>query len=365
LRSTFDVDVLRGLLESMDFVVDPVGLIRILEACMSEGLLDNLIGSSKYKFVHDRIQQAAVLLVKGDEKDRMSLYVGKHLIALSTSPSAEDWMLFAAADHLNTVDIHILQEEMPPLALVELNLEAGERAASLAAFSPAAEYHRNAVELLELDEMRWENHYDLCLKLYSSAAEIQFCMGSFDRGQYLTQEVLMNARCPTDKLRAYTSLADGLGQSERHKDALDIYCKALDILGEMPKGAHPIQALRQLYVIKSVFQKMTDAEILSLPRMTDKSKLTAMDVLSKTSVRSFFCTKKFLALCCTMRMLRLTLQYGLCATSAVAVSSYAGLLIGPFKEVELGRRLGNLALQLTVLTNAKEYEARILFNAAR
>ena len=57
------------------------------------------------------------------------------------------------------------------------------------AFAPALTYFTKGVELLPSVSNRWELEYQLCLDLYSSAAEVEFCIGTFTHGEQLAQDV--------------------------------------------------------------------------------------------------------------------------------------------------------------------------------
>jgi len=366
LPSTFDIDILRELLavqEEVNFEAeDPV---KILDQAVAEFLLENAIGSPKYKFAHDRIQQAAMMLVTEGRRDRMAFKFGLVLAKLASSPRAEAWMLFAAVDHLDSVPATFFENDNDRMMLLTLNLDAGESAAAISAFTPALQYFSRAIELLECDHRRWETRYELCLNLYNAAADVELCIGTFTRGQYYVNEVLSNAHVFEDKLLAYMALSEGLGQREKHADALEIDQKILEILGWMPKKPYLIQALMQLKATKSAVKKLSNEKILGLPRLTDKHKLMAMATLSNLAVRAFYCNKKFLALCCTMRQMKLTLKYGLSPASAHAFSAFGIMLWSALGDAEAGKRMNYLAMEIARKVDAREYEAKILFNSAR
>lgn len=364
--STFKLGTLEKLLQARQATHVLNDLAKYLDVGVAEGLLENMIGSPKYQFVHKRISEAALALIPQDERDYLSLVIGRCLMELSLQSNTTDGgLVFVAADRLNSVPIRILTEHIRLVELVELNMKAGERAMSISAFAMAAIYFCRAVELLELDDERWESRYDICLRLYSTAADVEFCVGSFDRAKSFADEVLINASCFDDKLMAYVALADGLGQREKHADALEIDKKVLNHLGELPKRVNVVNALWQASQLKRAFARLTDEDVLTLPMMMDRVKLKAVAALSKLAVRAFYCKKLTLSLCCVLRQVRLTLDYGLSAAGAFALSGYGTLLWNYLGDEKGGRRLIGLSLRVMRLTNAKQYEAKILFNASK
>ena len=69
----------------------------------------------------------------------MRLHVAKNLLKYHESQEHEDWMLFVAADHINSVSSH----DLDPLNVVTLNMKVGQRAVQVSTFIPASDYlHR-------------------------------------------------------------------------------------------------------------------------------------------------------------------------------------------------------------------------------
>ena len=82
---------------------------------------------------------------------------------------------------------------------------------------------------------RWESHYQLCLGLFVLAANVELCVGDYDRAYNYLQEVLSMTKTERDKLPAYIALGEGLGVQERHREGLNIGLKALRILIDFPR----------------------------------------------------------------------------------------------------------------------------------
>ena len=370
LRSTFSLTLLYDLMrDRMDYTGDMESLIAVLEKGVTSGFLENTLGSDMYQFVHDRIRQASLLLAKEEGRHiELSLVVGQYLL---TKSDPEEWMSFAAMDHLNSVPLGILNDQgFTTVELAKLNLRAGKKAAGLSAYAPAASYYRRGVELVEEVPRydRWLSEYDLCLDLYSSAAEIEFCIGSFDVGDSYTTEVFANAISPLDKVRAYTSIAESLGKQDRHMDALDIYEKILNVLGEKLKGVNLIQVLRRFRTVKAMFAAMTPDEIAELPVLADPIRVEVVETLTRTSIRAVWGGKKLLALWVTLRTCEIAVNEGVCAASVAGISTFAAMLASyepPILDVKLGRKIGYGARKLTTKLGARSMETRILFNASR
>ena len=369
LRSSFSLCTLYSLMKGwMDYPGDMQSLIETLEQGVISGFLesDPLI-SDVYHFVHDRVRQASLLLAKEEGRHLgVSLSVSRFLLSRRDQ---EEWMLFAAVDHLNSIPLGVLKGNgLSTLDLVRLNLRAGHKAAQLSAFAPAVNYYNRGVALIE--ELpardRWMEHYCLCLDLYSSAAEVEFCMGSLEIANSHTNEVLANAVVPSDAVRAYTSLAESLGRQDRHLDSVDIYMKILGVLDEKPRGLNLIQILRKLNRVKDMFRKLSPDEISDLPWIQDAKRVEAIETLNRAIVRAMWAGKKLLTVWVTLRICEIAVSEGVCAASVSGISSLGAMLSSfdpPILDVELGRKLGEGARKLTAKLGARSMETRILFTS--
>eukprot|EP00957_Ditylum_brightwellii_P034812 2637971-Ditylum_brightwellii.AAC.1 len=105
---------------------------------------------------HDQIRQSAYSLIPEKERGRWHREIGR-LILKSIPENQVDDVLFIAVNQLNRGEIH-LEEEDHRLDLQKLNLRAGKKAMSLAAFSIAASYLKAGLDMF-LDN-HWEHHYD-------------------------------------------------------------------------------------------------------------------------------------------------------------------------------------------------------------
>ena len=361
LPSTFHFETLRDLLVARSFsVTDTEGLVELLHIAVGEGLIEKLNGSPKYKFAHDKIQQAAMMLVEGEEKSLLSIEVAKDLMELSSQPGRTE-LMFIAVDHLNAVPVGLVDANMDIKHLAEINYDVGRRATKVSAFAVASTYFHKGVDLMAMDENRWDSHYRLCWDLYNSAAEVEFCIGSFEKAERLTAEVLDHAASFDDKLRAYQALSEGLGQRERHAEALESDMKVMKILGLAPRYTNIVTALVHLFAMKRTLSKWTDEQILGLPIVTDRKIVVAMETLSNMVVRSFYCNNKFEALFYVMQQLRLTLRHGLMAESALAFAYYSSMLCTALRDEAFGHRTASLAVSIAKLTKAKARDADIIF----
>jgi predicted ATPase len=345
-------------------------LIRLLDIAVVEGLLENSIGSSSYKFAHDKIQEAAYCLVSSDEeRDKMRLQVGKFFVARAIAAEgdekgrgagSDEWMLFAAADHLNSLDPSSL-DGVSTLDVAKLNLRVGQKAVRVAAFASASQYFLKGIDALQkLPSSPWRSHYDLAYEMYNSSASALLALGSYALCVAHSQEILNNAKTLLEQFPAYWSMEGSLSRQQRHVEAMKLSQTVAERLGVFPKRFHALHLARAFFEVRSLFRKHSDEDsIHGLPVITDTAELASMRFLSRIALRAMLCDNNVVLLLATLRQVIYTFRYGLCGEGAYAVASYGMILCGSLGHVEAGKRMGPLAKQIRQRCNARHVEAKV------
>jgi predicted ATPase len=347
-----------------------VDLIRLLDIAVVEGLLENSIGSSTYKFAHDKIHEAAYCLFSSDEeRDKMRLQVGKFFVARAIAAKgaengrcsgSDEWMLFAAADHLNLLDSSSL-DGVSVLDNANLNLQVGKKAVRVGAFASASQYFLKGIDALQkLPSSPWQSHYDLTYEMYNSSASALLALGSYALCVAHSQEILNNAKTLVEQFPAYWSMEGSLSRQQRHVEALKLSQTVAERLGVYPRRFHTLQLARAFFEVRSLFRKYSDGDIVhGLPVITDTEELASMRFLSRIALRAMLCDNSVVLLLATLRQVICTFRYGLCGEGAYAVASYGMILCGSLGRVEAGKRMGPLAKQIRQRCNARHVEAKV------
>ena len=358
-RSTFDVNTITALLHAEGFTFTTKEAMKILDKAVLEGLLLNCVGSDDFAFAHDRIQQAAhSFAAPGAERNGLRARIAGALVELASTENGEDWMLFVAADHFNSLPSN---NNMDPLTIMKLNLDVGERSVAVSAIPAAARYLQKGLEACKKLPNPWKTNYDLSLRLYRTAADVELAIGNYEVGYALSKTVLECAVSLEDKLPTYLSFAVGLGRNERHRDAIALSQKALYQLDEFPQRYVHFQIMKDFRVVKKRVRKMTEISVAELPKMRDEKKLSAMELMFNLSIEAFLDGNFGLFVLSVLRRLRLTFEYGLCAASAQAFAQYGQLLCSVFGDQKKGSRMARLALQTIQCTGGKHVESMVIY----
>ena len=109
---------------------------------------------SAYKFLHDRIQQAAYSLIPDEHRVDIHLRIGRALLASMTADQLAEH-LFDVANQINRGAGQLVErDEKAQVATIELR--AGRKAKASAAYVSACVYLAAGMALL--DESDWDSH---------------------------------------------------------------------------------------------------------------------------------------------------------------------------------------------------------------
>jgi len=121
---------------------------------------------SAYKFLHDRIQQAAYSLIPEEQRAEVHLRIGRVLLASMTQDDLAEH-LFDVANQLNRGAARLIdRDEKAQVAMIDLR--AGRKAKASAAYASACAYFSAGMALL--DERDWGSHYELTFSVWLERA---------------------------------------------------------------------------------------------------------------------------------------------------------------------------------------------------
>src|SRR5258705_5924529 len=134
-------------------------------------LVEHLEGS--YKFIHDRVQEAAYSLIPERLRAEAHLRIGR-LLAAHTPAEKREEAIFEIVNQLNRgAALVTSRDEREQLA--EFNLLAGQRAKAATANASALTYLNAGAALLVADS--WEHQHELIFALEINRAECEFLTG--------------------------------------------------------------------------------------------------------------------------------------------------------------------------------------------
>ena len=149
-----------------------VGVHAALWEAVRVDLVERLSGA--YRFVHDRVQEAAYSLIQETLRPAAHLRIGRLLVARTPPENKED-AIFEIVNHLNR-GAALISEPEEREQLADLNLIAGKRAKASTAYASARMYFATGAAFLPED--CWARRHDLAFELELGWAECEFLTGS-------------------------------------------------------------------------------------------------------------------------------------------------------------------------------------------
>ena len=309
-----------------------------------------------YKFLHDRVQQAAYSLIPIEEKRSTHLMIGRCL--LNNTPSNEtDSRIFEIVNQLN-MGAGLIEDSAEKDRLANLNLAAGRKAKLSTAYVAAAGYFEAGIDNLPSD--CWTKQYSITLSLYESAAESAYLKGDFAQMAIRLESVFTNALALLDTIKADEIQIQAYIAQNKLADAVNWALGALESLGVyLPQQPKQYAVSWAIWKTQRALAKRSIASLADLPTMTSVVELAAMRLLSSVMSAAFSYSPK-LFLLISLKALNLSLKHGNVALSAYAYATYGQILCGIVGDLDKGYQFGQLALKLLSQFDDKRLKAKVL-----
>jgi PAS domain S-box-containing protein len=308
-----------------------------------------------YKFIHDRVQEAAYSLIPEELRVAAHLLIGR-LLAARTPPEKREESIFEIVNQLNRgAALITAQEEREQLA--ELNLLAGQRAKSSAAYASALTYLIAGTALLPQDS--WERRHDLAFALELERAECEFLTGALTEAEQRLAALSIRVVNTVERATIACLRVDLYTALDQSSRAIAVGLDYLRHLG-IDWSPHPTdeEARREYERIWSQLGSRTIESLIDLPLMSDPASLATLDVLTKIGAPAVYTDANLVALV-ACRAVNLSLERGNCDASCSAyvwLSMVAGPRFGDYRAAVY--RFGQLGYDLVEGRGLARFQAR-------
>ncbi|MFB8793578.1 MAG: AAA family ATPase [Microcoleus sp.] len=321
--------------------------------------------SVPYKFLHDRVQQAAYSLIPESQKQSTHLEIGRMLLhkggpgGTAPTEAERENKIFDIVNQLN-IGKELMTYRTERDELAQLNLIAGRKAKASTAYAAAQKYLTVGLELIAADS--WESQYGLTLALYEEAAEAAYLNGHFDEMDKLVDIVLQKAKSLLEKVKVYSVKIQGTVAQGNLKKAIKIGLKVSELLGViLPEEPSQLDVQRGLEETASLLEGQEIENLINLPEMTDPQKLAAINILTSITSAAFIAAPDVCWLV-VLSKVNLSIKYGNATYSGYAYGAYGIFSRAALQNIESSYKLGKLALSLVERLNAKNVKAKVLLS---
>jgi predicted ATPase/signal transduction histidine kinase len=336
-------EIIKGLEEALDksLIITSKSYYLIADDFERDRLSKISQNEISYRFIHDRVHQAAYSLLSTQKCKQIHLKIGKIRLTQTSLNLEEE--IFEIVNHLNAGSDLILKQD-EKLQLFQLNLQAGRKAKSTTAYESAILYFYRAIDWL--DEHSWKQDYSSTFSLYLEVSELEYLTGKFEQAEQRFQILLEKTKTKSDRASVEILKITLYANLGKMQEAIAVGINSLNLfkikinLERLKQGID-----RELKIIKEKLSKYTIDDLYHLPQMSDRNSLVVMKILISLAAPAYLNNLDLWTLI-MLKMINISLQYGNTKESAFAYSAY-GLLIGSaFNDYETGYQFGQLAFKV-------------------
>ena len=310
----------------------------------------------RFRFLHDRVQQASYELIPKEETVPFHLEIGR-LLLQGLSPRDVSDHVFDILHHCNS-GISMVTDPKERRRLADLNLEAGKKAKSAAAYGPALGYLETGLGLLARDG--WETNSRVCLALHIETIEARYLNHDYRGMESLARETLARDLAPAERAAVEQIRIQALMARNEPVAAIRLALPILRQLGvRLPNRPNKVHIMAGLAATELRLRGRVIRDLEDLPEMSDPEKLAAIRILYFVFSSCYFAMPQMYPLL-MYEIIRLSLAHGNAPASAIGYSAYGVVQCGLFRRVDYGNEFGQLSLNLVEKFAAREIKPRVI-----
>ncbi|MBL9102248.1 MAG: AAA family ATPase [Myxococcales bacterium] len=311
------------------------------------------------RFLHDRVQQAALSLGGDQDLAEVHLRIGRTLRArVGREPQGE--ALFEMVRHFNS-GASRMEDPVERIELARANLAAGRAAKTASAHSAASQYLTAGIAMLPAS--CWDDEFDLTFVLERELAECEFMAGRSEQADTVFELLFTRARNDLTRIDLYRLRMLLRGGQGNFAGALADGRQGLALFGiHLPDSPAELMAAigASSQAIDEHLKTRTIESLVDLPVMTDEAARAQLRLLTDVFMPAFV-ANALLGSVIILKQVLLSLTHGNAELSAFGYASYGYALAGPLQRPEDARRFGQLALGVLDRFPQSEVACRVQF----
>ena len=325
---------------------------KLLDMIDEKDEISNLVNAKiaklvKYKFQHDKIQEASYALVEDEVKIKLRLKIAR-LLNAETNLNKKEEFLFDIVNHFNA-GLELITDDEEFKLIINLNLKAGKKAKISTAYKPSLEYLNKAYEIVMNwvgEKKAWEDNYSLILEIMKELAEVQYLNGNFENSEMTIKNILLNSQNSLDKGEAYNLLIIQYCSLGKYDKAFEIINKSLELLDEsLPQENISNYLEKELLDLKLNLRDRKVSDLLNEDELKDPHKKLTIKILTN-SLPMAYNLKPELFPIISAKMVNIFLKNGMSAES-YGISCYSIVLATGFGDYKNAYDYSLLAVRLS------------------
>ena len=319
-----------------------------------EAEVDGSARRARFRWLHDRVQQAAYSMIEADRLSAMHACIGRMMLQHLTLAERDD-KLFEIVGHLNQAR-DVLEAGDERRRLVRLNLDAGRRGIASAAYGPAARFIETGLELLGSEP--FEEDAALARALHEEAANAYLLVPDFEAMDRHIDAVMARGGDVLQRVSVYEIRILACQARAMVNEGVATALEVLEQLG-VTFPADPATADVGAWLGK-VAEAIGEREIealIDVPTNPDPQQVAAIRVLVNITSTAYIGAPALFPLL-VLEAVALSARDGDTAATAYAYVTYGIILCGVLDQFEAGAKFGDLGQAVIAKYDSREYAAR-------
>ena len=313
-----------------------------------------------YKFLHDRVQQAAYYLIPDEQKQATHLKIGQ-LLLQSVFPEDREERIFELVNQLN-YGIYLITEQKEQDELAELNLIACRKARSATAYQAGYKYAE--IGLLLLGENAWQRQYEMSLSFHELIAELASLCGDLEEMEKFIEIILKKAKSLVEKINIYRIRIQSNIAQNKLFEAIDTAQLVLGQLGVLiPQSPTQNDIDQEIAEINLLIGNRKVEDLVNLPQMKEVEQISIVQIANSIMSAAYVSGSPLHPLLVTLSV-KLSIKYGNTTASPFAYASLGFFFCHFRQDIYTGVKFGNLALQVVSKLDTKANKSEVLFIVA-
>ncbi len=341
--SDYDLEECKSILNSPSGKVFAVPLKVIQKKTITHDEHENDV----YIFRHDRLQQAAFLLIGEEGHSKILFRIGKVLLAELT-PEQLNERFFEVVNNLNAGNDQIENTDERE-KLFKLNIQAARKAYAAIAYSAALQFYRQAEKCLEKGdffERMWKSHHELLMSYLNERAVCEFLEGDHEIAEQCVHQAVKNAANAIEKAEAYNILIIQYTLQARYPEAITSGKSALKALGIiLPEKEYDKSRDIETAKVKEQLKNKDISSLSLLPNMSNPEMLMACKILITMGPPCYRSHQKLWSVMVPI-VVGLTLKYGNIPQVGYSHTAFGGLLGWVEEDYASAKKFADVATQL-------------------
>jgi len=307
---------------------------RMVQEVPGPGLLVRLSHDRQREIVYGDLEESA--------RAKLHLKIAQSMEVIYVRELEEH--IFGIVDQYNAA-VELLHQPDERNKVARYNELAGQKAKKEGAFEAAGKYFRSALSLLPLDS--WSKDYERTAAISKATVEVEYLGKNLKQAEKHWRTHVERARTNLDKVEAYIVKIEALTHIGEQHQALQAVQEALPLLGvRYPMRPRKLSVGLELMKAKRCLKGKTTEFLIAQSDQKNPKKQALFKLLTSAMPPTFLTHQENLAGFYVAKSVQLLATSTSDPKDSTALAIYAHILQTGLGNIEAGRRIGNLALQI-------------------